>query len=89
MNWLRLPILAKEIMAINYWAEFEYGEYYHLYNRSAGREPIFQYEQWVNFFQEKWEKLSLLNSPVTATTHQNCRKCSVLMAHPSTHQMSR
>ncbi|MCB0635377.1 MAG: hypothetical protein KDC54_02105 [Lewinella sp.] len=57
MNWLRLPILAKEIMAINYWAEFEYGEYYHLYNRSAGREPVFQQEQWVNFFQEKWEKL--------------------------------
>ncbi len=43
-------------MKVNYWAKFQPETYYHIYNRSVGRERLFSRTGNYHFFMEKWWK---------------------------------
>jgi len=44
-------------MSVNYWAKFEEGRFYHIYNRSIGNDILFYRAKNNYFFMAKWKKL--------------------------------
>jgi putative transposase len=47
---------AANIMRINYWQDFQTERFYHIYNRSVGKEKLFIHDGNCDDFLQKWDK---------------------------------